>query len=61
MFPHLNLSHFLSRHMASSGIVLNWDGSPSAIVHQYDRIIHALQETANAKLALRFAAIAGEH
>jgi len=54
LFPHLDVPHFLARHMDTRGLVLNSDGSPSAIVHQYDRIL----TPANAVHMVRFAALA---
>ena len=54
LFPHLDVPHFLARHMDTRGLVLNSDGSPSAIVHQYDRIL----TPANAVYMVRFAALA---
>ena len=36
--PELNAMAFASQHMDHRGIVLNDDGTPSAIVHQYDRL-----------------------
>ena len=31
LFPHLDVPHFLARHMDTRGLVLNSDGSPSAV------------------------------
>ena len=54
LFPDLDVPHLLARHMDSRGLVLNLDGTPSAIVHQYDRILIPY----NAAYNVRFAALA---
>jgi hypothetical protein len=54
LFPDLDVPHLLARHMDSRGLVLNSDGTPSAIVHQYDRILIL----SNAAYMVRFAALA---
>jgi len=51
----LNLSTLL-RHTSPGGAILNDDGSPSAVVHQYDRFQWIFQEDSSGVPTVNFTA-----